>query len=433
MPTLLTLNQAEYATNILLDSDKVPVLVGTSGIGKTEIVREIASRRGAFFKSITCSLLQEGDLMLPIPQLEGSSNKMNKFLDIFLLQNQGVVDTTKEIEEFLDMDTKVTSENAVVRAIDSDILEIIEYLRENPDGEAILFLDELNRASVAVQAELMNVILAKELKGTTIPDGCKIVVAMNPSRDMGVYSNSNYAVNSGDVAIKDRLAYLFLSPSVDEWVQWGSEYITGTSITRIDERVSSFLQEQPTPEAIFVGDETDSFITPTPRSWKDVSDIIRTFDNGDKKSKLILKAMIEGKVGDKNTLLLMSYLDNIETYFSLKDVLNNEAEFKEEELNRFKNSQEYRKVSVLRNVIQRMNNDLMLVETTNSSDESFEYLNNPNIIDKFISLVRVMGERASDNSLTVIRYAKNNKFFWEEACKKDAFLDLALENKFMLD
>lgn len=433
MATLLSLNEAEVSANILLNAGKTPVFVGTSGVGKTEKVRDIARKRNAFFVSITCSLMQEGDLMLPVPQQQEADLKMSRFLELLLLQNSGV-DISEEIKSFMEIKSETNSENAVIRAIDEDILKIIRYLRENPEGEAILFLDELNRASVAVQAELMNVILAKELKGTKIPDNCKIMVAMNPSNDMGVFQGTRYAVNSGDVAIKDRLAYLFIKPSVFEWAEWGLQPISETNLNSIlDERVISFLLEQPNPNELFIMDDNSEYITGTPRSWKDVSDILREYEKLGIDSTLSLQAMIEGKVGVKAGTLFMGFLGDQRNYFSSNLIFEERDEFTEEELNRFKNSTEFRKVSILQSIMQKIHFEMDLSPTQLESPK-YNYLRHPMLISKFNTLVRIMGERASDNSLTILRQARNKYLnFWKIASENEEFIDIALENKMSLD
>ena len=238
MAIKLSLKSTEKAMEVLMNANKVPALVGTSGIGKTELVQRVAKNRDALYVTITCSLMQEGDLMLPIPQTSKSSDMSDKLVQLLLLQNAGV-DSKSELESLLlevTQERTVDGTNAVIRAIDEDIVKIIKYLEENPEGEAILFLDEINRASTAVMAELMNLVLARELKGTKLPENCKIVVAMNPSSDMDGYTDTNYSVNSGDLAINDRLAFLFLQPTLEDWIDWGME-TDSNGVSKVDIRV----------------------------------------------------------------------------------------------------------------------------------------------------------------------------------------------------
>ena len=432
MAIKLSLKSTEKAMEILMNANKVPALVGTSGIGKTELVQRVAQNRNALYVTITCSLMQEGDLMLPIPQTSKGSDMSDKLIQLLLLQNAGV-DSKAELESLLQevsQERTVDGTNAVIRAIDEDIVKIIKYLEENPEGEAILFLDEINRASTAVMAELMNLVLARELKGTKLPENCKIVVAMNPSSDMDGYTDTNYSVNSGDLAINDRLAFLFLQPTLEDWIDWGME-TDSNGVSKVDIRVMEFLSEQPEPEKLFIPAEDESFIVATPRSWKDTSDILREYEKSGMTDRSILIAMIQGKIGDNSASMLSSYLDNIESFISITDILTTDATLTETIVNKFKGSSELRKITLLKNVATRVENDLLNVEVSPeyAQDPKVAYLSEEHYLAKITSLLKLMGELASDNSFTVIKYIKNRSpKLWGELSNRQEFVELALLN-----
>lgn len=432
MAIKLSLKSTEKAMEILMNANKVPALVGTSGIGKTELVQQVAKNRDALYVTITCSLMQEGDLMLPIPQTSKGSDLSDKLVQLLLLQNAGV-DSKAELESLLlevSQERTVDGTNAVIRAIDEDIVKIIKYLEENPEGEAILFLDEINRASTAVMAELMNLVLARELKGTKLPENCKIVVAMNPSSDMDGYTDTNYSVNSGDLAINDRLAFLFLQPTLEDWIDWGME-TDSNGVSKVDIRVMEFLSEQPEPEKLFIPSEDESFIVATPRSWKDTSDILREYEKSGMTDRSILIAMVQGKIGDNSASMLSTYLDNIESFISINDILTTDATITSTIANKFKSSSELRKITLLKNVATRVENDLLNVEISPeySQDPKVAYLTEEHYLGKITSLLKLMGELASDNSFTVIKYIKNRTpKLWTKLSNRQEFVELALLN-----
>lgn len=428
----LSLKGAEKAMEILMDADKVPALVGTSGIGKTELVQKVASDRNAMYVSITCSLMQEGDLMLPIPQTNTNSAMTDKLIRLLLLQNAGL-ESKEEMEELLQevsRERSIDGTNAVIRAIDEDIVKIIKYLDENPEGEAILFLDEINRASTAVMAELMNLVLARELKGTKLPENCKIVVAMNPSSDMDGYNDTNYSVNSGDLAINDRLAFLFLQPTLQDWIDWGMEYGEDGE-SKVDTRIMEFLSEQPEPEKLFIPDENEQFIIATPRSWKDTSDILRQYEKSGLQDRSILIAMIQGKVGDDAAASLASYLDNINNFISINDILTVEPELSQDIKNKFKQTSEIRKNTLLKQTVSRVENDIKNIQLNpqEQSNPKYAYLAEGHYIKKITKLIELMGELASDNSVGVMRFIKNKTpQAWDKFAEYDGFIALAMKN-----
>src|SRR5699024_10276667 len=128
-------NTIKAGLKVLLENTViVPSITGHAGIGKTQLVQSIAQEDGYYFKEMTCSLLQEGDLAMPIPDRleESSSDKMAR----------------------------------VKYILHTALVEIIEYHDENPNGKSILFLDEFNRATSSVQSELMNLVLQRDIMGT---------------------------------------------------------------------------------------------------------------------------------------------------------------------------------------------------------------------------------------------------------------------------
>ena len=52
-------------------------------------------------------------------------------------------------------------------------------------NNVLLFIDELNRCEHAVQQELMNLILNREINGYKLNKDVKILAAMNPSNEYG--------------------------------------------------------------------------------------------------------------------------------------------------------------------------------------------------------------------------------------------------------
>lgn len=405
----LSLNGMEDAIKVILESDHTPAVVGGAGIGKTEKLSQIATRDGSLFKSITCSLMQEGDLMLPIPKQATAEQEANNL-------------------------------RVVSRAIDEDIVQIIEFLNdpENEGKYAYLLLDELNRASTAVQGELMNLVLAKELKGVKIPENCRILVAMNPSSDMSdEYSDTNYAVNSGDSAIMDRMTYIFVEPTVEEWAEWGAQINPKTGLPKVDIRVVEFLQSDPIIGTEGNGGETNLFnmkevegkIGGTPRSWARASDHLTDCDRLGITSNVVRHALITGAVGYEAGEQFMSFIQNYDTNITLAEILDTSDQLNEAVIRKYDASSALRKTAVLKNIIRKVNSDLVaLAETPREQQpapERFAYLEH-NVIAKFLDLNRKLAGDASDTSTVVFQYANEKKEFWEFGKQNPEFGQLAL-------
>lgn len=393
----LSLGQMKQAVELILEDGHVPAIVGGAGIGKTESLTQIALENGGMFKTITCSLMQEGDLMLPIPKQYSEEQDANNL-------------------------------RTVTRALDEDIVQIIEFLETegNEDKTAYLLLDELNRASTAVQGELMNLVLAKELKGVKIPDGCKILVAMNPSSDMSdEFADTNYAVNAGDSAIMDRMTYVYVRPDLSEWADWGSEVVPRTGLPKVDPRIVTFLENTPqtssSDTSYFNMKESDGKITATPRSWVRASNHLVSFERKGlgKDFASIRSAMIQGAVGHEAGMALENFLVNIDTHIVLSDVLNTEPNVSEAVVRKFEASSDLSRTAFLKGIVRKVNSDLASLEQTPISaqpyPENFSYLQ-VNVIEKFIELIGKLQGRNADNAQSVYFYAHRVcPHFWEFA------------------
>lgn len=446
----ITLNQAKSTVKLLKRSNRVGALVGTAGIGKTDLARQIASEGNMLFVPITCSLMQEGDLMLPIPKQSVSTGLDSELVKntMTLIENAdklGLSSQKENLIQVLNMELEKYNKNiaekevsgldAVIRAIDEDIVKIIKYLDENPEGEALLFLDELNRASVGVQAELMNLILARELKGTKIPDRCYILVAMNPDSSMSEFKDTNYAVNSGDTAIRDRLTYLYLEPSLEDWVEWGlkTDY---QGRQKVESVVIDFLQNSHDNETMFNQQEQEDDLTATPRSWKAVSDIYRDFvefGETENYSPVVLNASIEGTLGKSVGKAFESFIVNYNSFIKISDILTTTDEVSETIIKKFQKSSEISKTTLLKNVIAKVDNDLNRL-SGNELDENSPYVAYLKFkpVDKITNLISILSERTSDSSKVLFEYTHDKEKVWELAKESEIFKKLAIETKISL-
>ena len=171
------------------------------------------------------------------------------------------------------------------------------------DGRPIvLFLDELNRARPEILQSIMDLTLNKSLAGKTLPEGSRIISAVNEGEE--------YQLTELDPALVSRFNLYRFRPSVPEWLLWASE-------CRLDERVINFIQK----EEKFLDDDSHPAENsldrhPDRRSWKRVSDIIKN----QTELSLIHKKLISGQIGTIATNKFFQYLQEKET-LSGKDIL----------------------------------------------------------------------------------------------------------------
>ena len=194
---------------------KIPAFLwGAPGIGKSSIVRQIASEAGIGFVDLRLSLMDPTDL-------------------------KGIPFYDKEAH------TALWAPPAFLPR----------------DGSGILFLDELNTAPPAVQASAYQLILDRRVGEYELPKGWAIVAAGNRESDRGV-------VYRMSAPLANRFVHLEMEVSVDDWRDWA--YMAG-----LDERVIAFIGYK--NEELFTFDPAlneKSFATP--RSWEFVHNILQS-------------------------------------------------------------------------------------------------------------------------------------------------------------
>ena len=134
------------------------------------------------------------------------------------------------------------------------------------DGKpVVLFLDELNRARPEVLQTIMDLALNRTLAGRRLPDGSRIISAVN--------AGDQYQLTDLDPALVSRFNVVTFRPTAQEWLLWADR-------VGVDARVRDFIRENPmwldkNPDAK-EGADTGLDKTPDRRGWKRVSDILKT-------------------------------------------------------------------------------------------------------------------------------------------------------------
>jgi MoxR-like ATPase len=150
---------------LLVDSRQPVFIWGGPGVGKSDVVREVAATKKVALKDIRALLLDPVDLR-GLPFLSG---------------------------------------NGQAKWATPDFLP--------SGGEGILFLDELNAATAMVQASCYQLVLDRKLGDYTLPDGWAIVAAGNRDSDRG-------ATTRMPTPLRNRFTHLTFEVDVQEWCEW---------------------------------------------------------------------------------------------------------------------------------------------------------------------------------------------------------------------
>ncbi|HUW51713.1 MAG TPA: AAA family ATPase [Sulfuricella sp.] len=176
--------------------------------------------------------------------------------------------------------------------------------RHGPFG--VLFLDEITSAPPSVSAAAYQLILDRRLGAYEIPAGWAIFAAGNRQGDRGV----TYTMPA---PLANRFSHFEIEANLDDWVAWA--YASG-----IDERMIGFLRFR--PELLFDFDPAHNPVAfPSPRSWEFAHRALHKF--GDR-PELLLPAL-QACVGPAAGLELNAFVENLDRMPDLDAILRGEA------------------------------------------------------------------------------------------------------------
>jgi len=266
----LTYPDCLQATQVVLASGAVPTIVGEAGIGKSALVADLARQRHAKLFTTVVSLVEKGDLVIPVPPLTADS----------------FVQTAK-----------YGSLADVQFGYSHTLVAMIRQAETHPEQEIIWFLDEFNRGTQAVQSELMNLVLQRQINTLTLPEQVHLILAENPDATMAGFEQSHYGVTPGDAAIADRTTRLILQADVTSWLSWATTVVAGQP--RISPLVTGYLRENPADLHVVVADNAvDDDLQPTPRAWERVSRALRELEGQQLFGQTaVVTAIMQGNLG----------------------------------------------------------------------------------------------------------------------------------------
>ena len=319
-----------------------PLLSGAQGIGKTQIVEQVAKGLNGELRVLDGSILNEGEATgLPIVAKSVTGElevQFAKHADIQAIKNLQKYYYEKVKEEgFLDGRIKMDPETealiikqeerqadgkmklvekvypkdisrAIIDGIDNQYAwggdELspemkIELLRKKEIKPVVLFIDEINRCDMQTMKQLMNIILERRVNGYKFPWWVVVIAAMNPANQ-----GSTFATIQFDPAQRDRFCKIPVETNLTTWTEYALE--KGLNQASIEALVASedIFIERDTKNSDNVNDMTGSA-----RSWEivsniydclnDVLSITEFFSDEDRKDyEKILRTLVYGKVGD---------------------------------------------------------------------------------------------------------------------------------------
>ncbi len=170
----------------------------------------------------------------------------------------------------------------------------------------ILFLDEITSAAPTVSAAAYQLILDRRLGEYRVPPGWAIFAAGNRQGDRGV-------TYSMPAPLANRFSHFEVETHLDDWVGWAHAH-------HIDERIIAFLRFR--PELLFDFDPKHNPVAfPSPRSWEFAHRALQKFGND---AHLLLGAL-QACVGPAAGVETKAFIDNLGNLPDLDAILRGES------------------------------------------------------------------------------------------------------------
>lgn len=164
---------------------------------------------------------------------------------------------------------------------------------ERHGAQGILFLDEITSAAPTVSAAAYQLILDRRLGNYEVPEGWAIFAAGNRQGDRGV-------TYSMPAPLANRFSHFEFEVNLDDWVAWA--WANG-----VDERVIAFLRFR--PELLFDFDPAHNPVAfPSPRSWEFAHRALQKF--GDRPDVLV--GSLQACVGPAAGIELHAFVENLD-------------------------------------------------------------------------------------------------------------------------
>lgn len=214
----------------------VPMVTGSPGIGKSNIVHQIAAEYGLKVIDMRLAQCDPTDL-LGFPTVNGSK------------------------ASYVPMDTFPVEGDSI------------------PQGYKgwLIFLDEMNSAPMAVQAAAYKLILDRMVGNHKLHKNVAIVAAGNLETD-------NAIVQPMSTALQSRMAHLELVVDSKEWVDWASS-------NGVDHRITSYINFRPDALYTFSPDHTDKTYA-SPRTWEFANRVLQVAEAGSPEALPMLSGTI---------------------------------------------------------------------------------------------------------------------------------------------
>jgi hypothetical protein len=240
-----------------------PVLIrGRHGVGKSEVVYQIAGGLGMPVVERRASQMTEGDLV-GLPSTDGN----------------------------------VTSFNPP------------DWFKTACDNPVVLFLDEVDRATIEVRQGIFELTDSRKLNGHVLHKDTLIFAAVN-----GGEHGDQYQVGEMDPAELDRWTVFDVEPTTEDWLTWAKD--------KVDSILWDFINQNRN-HLEHTGDFEPNKVYPSRRSWVRLNDCFAQANLlAEGADTSVMFPLATGFVGFEAAVSFKDFVDNFERQVTIENILD---------------------------------------------------------------------------------------------------------------
>jgi len=249
-------NIVHHVTNV-----RKPVLLrGRHGIGKSTVVYQFADKMGLPVVERRASQMTEGDLV-GLPSIEGNSTRFNP----------------------------------------------PDWFKQACDKPVVLFLDEVDRATIEVRQGIFELTDSRKLNGHTLHEDTLVFAAVN-----GGEHGSQYQVGEMDPAELDRWTVFDVEPSVEDWLNWAKD-------NSVSEITWDFINQNRS-HLEHTDDYEPNKVYPSRRSWERLDECLQKASLLEGASPA-LYTLTSAFVGFEAAVAFNDFVQNYDRQVTVEDIL----------------------------------------------------------------------------------------------------------------
>jgi len=242
------------------------LLRGRHGVGKSEVVYQIAKMLGLPVVERRASQMTEGDLLgMPSPEM-----------------------------------VEINGEQAAS-------MRPFSWFIQACTEACVLFMDEVDRATTEVRQGIFELTDSRKLAGWTLHPDTIVIAAVN-----GGEHGDQYQVNEMDPAELDRYTVFDIEPSVEDWLTWGKANVDGLIWDFINQNRSHLEHND---------DYEPNKVYPSRRSWDRLNKCL-VKGNLLEEASPVLFTLASSYVGFEAAVSFNDFVKNYDRQVTVEDVLD---------------------------------------------------------------------------------------------------------------